>query len=79
MQVGSEPCSGCDAVFINYAQWSEEFILMVFIPVMSQNYDFTITEGEKRYERDVREGVERFDQASFLWVNVADVNPNATL
>ena len=31
-----------------YAQWSEEFVLMVSIPgVMSQNSDFTITEGEK--------------------------------
>lgn len=28
MRVGSEPCSGCDAVFINYAQRSVVMVLI---------------------------------------------------
>ena len=37
-----------NAVFISYGQWSAEVALMVLIPgVMSQNCDFTITEGGK--------------------------------
>ena len=48
MRVGAEPCSGRDAVFIDYAQRSEEFVLRVLIAGgMSQNFDLTITEGKK--------------------------------
>ena len=48
MRVGSEPCSGCNAVFIDYAQRSEEFVLRILIAGgMSQNFDLTVTEGKK--------------------------------
>ena len=61
MGVGSEPCSGCDAVFI---QRPEAFVLRVLIPGgMSQNSDFTTTEGGKGYVRSGREGVECFEPA----------------
>ena len=64
MRVGSEPCSGCDAVFIDYAQRSEEFVLRVLIAGgMSQNSDLTLAEGEKRYVPTSGEGVERFEPA----------------
>ena len=64
MRVGSEPCSGCDAVFIDYAQRSEEFVLRVLIAGgMSQNSELTITEGEKVYVPTGREAVERFEPA----------------
>ena len=64
MRVGSEPCSGCNAVFIDYAQRSEELVLRVLIArVMSQNSQLTITEGEKGYVPAGREGVERFEPA----------------
>ena len=62
--MGSEPCSWCNAIFIDYAQRSEEFVLRVLIAVgMSQNSDLTLAEGEKRYVPTGGEGVERFEPA----------------
>ena len=62
--MGSEPCSGCNAVFIDYAQRSKELVLRVLIAGgMSQNSELTITEGEKGYVPTGREAVKRFEPA----------------